>query len=480
MSILIDKLKDINYYKDKLPLSLKNSYGIKDQLDVYGKVMNGSAKEFAQVGSMDGLNVGENLGNEYLYIGPTNENYTYGHVYKVISVNYYQITYNINGGQGSVPTDGNLYSIGDTATIDFTTLPDHEGQYDFIGWSINPNSTDPEYTDDGLETLTIEGDVELYAIYKEYYLVTYNINGGTGSVPIDNNHYHADSCTIKFDTIPTAPNNYIFVGWSIAPDASKATYINNGVQSITVAENVDLYAIYGYIDTFANSSWQVVRAVLTQRKLSEAGWSIGDTRNINISSTTSLHTWYARLSDTKQDRYEYSNGSGSSQAALEIMYSTFDMFAKINNSDTNIGGYADSALCETLNTTIYNGIEADAKEVISLVKVKSSIGGTTMTTSSANCYVFILAECEIFPSGAYYSIGINESPKGQYDYYEQNTGAAARQRQRYGYPQLGNQDWWTRSPAQNSNSQFVYVNANGGNAVGNASLGKGRCIVIAI
>lgn len=76
------------------------------------------------------------------------------------------VSYNANGGSNNLPIDANAYSSGSSVTVLFNYTPskrDHE----FLGWSTNPNATEPEFVANGNKTFTMgSGDVVLYAVWE--------------------------------------------------------------------------------------------------------------------------------------------------------------------------------------------------------------------------------------------------------------------------------------------------------------------------
>ena len=83
---------------------------------------------------------------------------------------------------------------------------------------------------------------------KQCYTVTYDANGGTGSVPTDSNLYTGDSgaaiATILYDPIPTR-DGYTFLGWDTNSGAQTPSYTQNRIdKQIQVNQNVILYAIW--------------------------------------------------------------------------------------------------------------------------------------------------------------------------------------------------------------------------------------------
>ena len=66
-----------------------------------------------------------------------------------------------------------------------------------------------------------------------------------------------------------------------------------------------------------------------------------------------------------------------------------------NQSNTNAGGWADSALNKSLNTRLYNAMPVQIKLLLKKVIVYSSIGQMSDELSSSNCYITIPAVIEV-------------------------------------------------------------------------------------
>lgn len=77
-----------------------------------------------------------------------------------------KVSYDSNGGTGNVPEDTTVYIDGDIATIDFSVLPT-KVNYNFLGWDSDATVTTPTYTKTGINTMIVNGNMTLYAIWKE-------------------------------------------------------------------------------------------------------------------------------------------------------------------------------------------------------------------------------------------------------------------------------------------------------------------------
>ena len=120
----------------------------------------------------------------------------------------------------------------------------------WYGWyekiSIGDNSTVLVPYNFNRELIT---DLILYPFYSyiEPTQVIYDINGGSGSAPVDEYRYAVGKGAVILDgdnIIP--PENKLFLGWNTSADGSGTTYYPNDVMVLDKNEPV-LYALYGNI-----------------------------------------------------------------------------------------------------------------------------------------------------------------------------------------------------------------------------------------
>lgn len=109
-------------------------------------------------------------------------------------------------------------------------------------------------------TLSAEGKIELdEEIVEENgetpeqpeskkYTLTYNTNGGTGELPADAQYEENEEVTISFPELEK--EGYKFVGWATTSDATEAIYTSEGSTTLTITENITLYAVWQ--ETFAS------------------------------------------------------------------------------------------------------------------------------------------------------------------------------------------------------------------------------------
>ena len=161
----------------------------------------------------------------------------------------YTVTYNANGGSGAPNVQTKRHGIDITLS---STTPTRSG-YQFAGWSTSNTATSATYT--AGSKFTNNADTTLYAVWKKIYTVTYNANGGSGSMSagrkVEGSNYAIQNSTF------TAPTGYTFKGW--ATSSSSHTVAYSAGSSYTGNSNITLYAIW-YCSGKGNESKICTRA----------------------------------------------------------------------------------------------------------------------------------------------------------------------------------------------------------------------------
>ena len=146
------------------------------------------------------------------------------------------IQFDANGGTGTPPQ---AVSVQKNSNY---TLPSNSGltrtNYEFDGWSKNPNATSGSAPGSQIEVL--DTGFTLYAIWVlEKKTLTLNLQGGNipGGITTYNINY---GTTYNLNTLNTpVKTGYIFLGWGLTSDATE--YISQ----ITMTSNKTIYAIWG-------------------------------------------------------------------------------------------------------------------------------------------------------------------------------------------------------------------------------------------
>ena len=199
-------------------------------------------------------------------------------------------------------------------------------------------------------------------------------------------------------------------------------------------------------------------------------WTIGDKKSVTL---TNGNTYNLVLLDLTENRYEKSDGSGYSNGVLgfeEIIQN-----AQINSSPTNAGGWAESKMYKETMSQILAILPQEWQDVISTVKVASTVGSTSTSVSYSDNTVFLPARVEVFDpvtDSGYKDEGT------VFDYYK-NSGSGSGNIRIKKYNGSVSR-WWLRSPFLYNSNSFMFVNTNGDWNVSSASDSYGVSVCFAI
>ena len=205
------KDKPLNYYADTYP-DLKKAFGydadaLYNHYITYGKGEGRRISQYVKGDSFTGN------ANKTIYAGWYAQGYT--------------ISYNSNGGTGSMASD--VVKTGGTATIKANEFT--KKGYTFAGWTTKNDGTDDGYNWTGWSGTWnyVDGQygianktLKLYARWTpKSYTISYNSNGGTGTMTSDTVST-GGKATIKSNTFKRT--GYKFVGWTTKSDGTDDGY----------------------------------------------------------------------------------------------------------------------------------------------------------------------------------------------------------------------------------------------------------------
>lgn len=160
------------------------------------------------------------------------------------TANSYQVTFDANGGEGSMNAEDFTYGEAKALTQNNFT----KTGYNFAGWATTANAGEAEHADGkNVSNLTTEqnGTVNLYAVWKPIaYMVIFNGNGADGG--------NMENQTFTYDTAASLRGNgytrtgYHFMGWAKTASA-QVTYTDGAsVNNLTATadEEITLYAVW--------------------------------------------------------------------------------------------------------------------------------------------------------------------------------------------------------------------------------------------
>lgn len=185
--------------------------------------------------TFDGWATSAGGGKVYNYKATINLDGTAVNLYAIWTPIIYTITYELDGGTNHASNPAN-YTI-ETEAI---TLQDpNKTNHNFVGW----------YKESTFATQVTQiakgstGNITLYAKWEEIpttCTVTYDANGGTGTVTDDTEYTNGASVTVKGNYGKLTKDGYAFTGWNTESDGSGTPY--NAGDEFVITTNTTLYA----------------------------------------------------------------------------------------------------------------------------------------------------------------------------------------------------------------------------------------------
>ena len=153
-------------------------------------------------------------------------------LYAQWEINQYTITFNSNGGLGSMMPQQFLYNTSTNLKKNTFT----KDGFKFVGWNTEIDGTGTSYTDE--QSVMVSSNLTLYAQWEiNQYTITFNSNGGLGSMMPQQFLYNT-STNLKKNTF--TKDGFKFVGWNTEIDGTGVSYTDE--QSVMVSSNLTLYA----------------------------------------------------------------------------------------------------------------------------------------------------------------------------------------------------------------------------------------------
>ena len=166
------------------------------------------------------------------------------HLYPVImDGKTYKLTYDANGGTGTVPTDSNKYAKGTYAQVVSGSGLTRQGMI-FLGWSTKQTADSPAYYPGG--SVKINDNTTLYAVWGTptgKAAITYHSNFGNDQTRKSEDKPINSLITVEGYGNLNLPSRtgYEFTGWNTASDGNGTAYAAGATARLTAGGN-DLYA----------------------------------------------------------------------------------------------------------------------------------------------------------------------------------------------------------------------------------------------
>ena len=199
----------------------------------------------------------------------------------------------------------------------------------------------------------------------------------------------------------------------------------------------------------------------------------GDTKDVTLSG---IGTMTLQIADFDHD---YLSGATTAKKAAvtflckNLLYKTYQM----NSGDTNSGGFPSSALCSTLNGSIYNALPSDLKAVIKTAYKWYGTGNNTTNGKWSGHKLWLPLTFEMFGETSYSPA--TERTTGNARQYPIFTDNASRIKKMNNGAGSANY-YWLASPGASDSAGFCFVNSGGGSDSYHASGSAGVCFGLCV
>ena len=329
-----------------------------------------------------------------------------------------------------------------------TTLDLSDGElegYDFNNWKLDDNTVFDS-------NVPITEDITLTADYtKKKFSVSFDTNGGSS----------ISSQTIEYGGKVTKPNNPTKSGYKFDKWYTDSSYTTEYDFDSLVKSKMTLYAKYKDLcDGFSIDSWSTIATNLSN---DSDYYAVGCERKvaIDMDEDGEDESYTVRLVNTSTP--ESCSEEGYSQTACGIVIEFADIVdkRKMNNTNTNNGGWASTDMVTWLNSDFYNKLPSDLQNsIIPTYPIISGSGSSNnspaITQADINKNkIYLLSLREVGRSnGNDYA---NSLTYGRtLDYYNSINYI------RYKKDINGNINyWWLRTAYGYNNTFFTYINNKG-------------------
>ncbi len=210
--------------------------------------------------------------------------------------------------------------------------------------------------------------------------------------------------------------------------------------------------------TFDTDDWATI--VKSVKEGNTRKYKVGDTKTIDM-GRYGTHTLRIANTSTPSE----CSTSGFSQTACGFVLEFADIITtnKMNNTDTNVGGWPASSMRTFVNNDIYNALPTDLKNGIIDTTVVSSHGESDSSNFTSIDKLYLLATAEIFAQGTSNTISKDTARDvtRQLDYYKNEGVTTNNSSKAIKMHNSSASFWWLRSAWSNANDIFYFVGSNG-------------------
>ena len=210
---------------------------------------------------------------------------------------------------------------------------------------------------------------------------------------------------------------------------------------------------YPYEANFAENTWEQIIAACQSGSVPDS-WVVGNSKTMTINGAS----YQVDIIGKNHDTY---TAGGTAPLTFQL-HDCYGEIKNMNSSDTNYGGWKNSAMRTTHLPAILALMPAEVQSGIREVNKLTSAGSKSATINTTADKLFLLSEVETFGSTTYSAAGEGT----QYDYYKAGNSKVKKRNSSAAI-------WWERSPNASSSARFCLVYSNGNASDYSAGLAGG-------
>ena len=206
-------------------------------------------------------------------------------------------------------------------------------------------------------------------------------------------------------------------------------------------------------NTFATDTWEEIADNVKSENASK--YSVGTEKEVEIDGTSDT----VRVANNSTP--DECNGTNFSQTACGFVVEFVDLLElrQMNSTDTNVGGWKDSAMRTYANGEFFDKLPSDLQNAIIETKVISGHGSSERENSTSNDKIYLLSPHEVYEDG---TSDTAYSQTRQLDYYKQR-GVTVNNHTKNAIKDYNDMpfSWWLRGAYSNDYSNFLGVASAG-------------------
>ena len=221
-------------------------------------------------------------------------------------------------------------------------------------------------------------------------------------------------------------------------------------------------------NSFSTDSWKTIAKAVKNNNISK--YNVGDTKTVDMGSY-GTHT--LRIANTTTPSECSTAGFSQTACGFVLEFADIITYHKMNDTDTNVGGWLATSMRTFVNNDIYNAIPSELKNAIIDTKVVSGHGSTSGETNfTSTDKLYLLAPKEIYTNFSS-SYDTAKDLTRTLDYYTSIGVTTSNYSEAIKKNGISASIWWLRAATSSSTYSFLSVYDNGGWANEPASISRG-------